>query len=252
MATAAPAGIGHNLPPEEKAAAEFDARVAEISAAANEWIKRAPEIRTDDEAQRCRDFLAQLAAEIKAAEDARAKFKAPYLAAADAVQVRFKAIVARCQKGVDLLKPRMNAWLFKLAAEKEAREKEAREAAEKAQAEAAAKAAAAVQAAATGKGDIVGAAVEADEAAAAAEKAQRDARRAEKERPKVAGNYAPRSISLRKTWRAEITDYELALQHFKGTATVKDAVQAAADAAVRAVKDTMPIPGVTVKVTESI
>lgn len=245
-------GIGHNLPPEEKDAQQFDARVTDISNAANEWLRRAPEIRTDDEAQRCRDFLAQLAAEIKAAEAARTKHKAPYRAAADAVETRFKGIVGRCQKGVDLLSPRMTAWLQKLDAERKERERVAREAADKAKADAEQAAADAAKVAAEAKGDIVGAAVAADEAAAAAVKAERDAKRVEKERPKVAGNFAPRAMSLRTTWSAEIEDYDKALAHFAQMPSVRDAVQQAANAAARVLKGTQPIPGCKQVSTQSV
>lgn len=220
-------GPGHNLPPIE----EIRQRTDDLIAAADEWLRKVPEIGDDDTAGKASDFLDQLRAEFKAAEAERKAEKQPHADAAKAVDEAYKPIKTRLEKAAEAIKKLLTPWLAKKqAAEDEARrrrEEEARKAEEEARrkAEEAAKA------------KSIDAEIEAEEAA---ERASAAAKAAEREaNAKVKGDFG-RTVALRTTYRGVIEDHNKALAVYATDPLIVEALEKAIGRDIRAGKRVIP------------
>ena len=244
-------GMGDNNPPDttpfelrprETDSPELTAekrRVLELIEAANAWIASVPEITTEEAAAACEDFITQLRAEYKAADELRKIEKAPHDRAAAAVQATYVPILDYLTKCGEVLKPLKAGWLDRVAE----RQRQARILAEaealKAQQEAARLAAESAP--------TVEAMVARDQAAQRVEQAQRAAGTAAIAKPQVTGALTGRASGFRTHWSAEIVDIGKALLHYQHHPAVRAAVQQAADQDARTYKDALAVPGVKAK-----
>ncbi|NFV80048.1 hypothetical protein [Magnetospirillum aberrantis] len=234
--TDTPPPRGHNLPPEE-------ARVNDLVAVANRWIKERSVLADQETADKCSAFLDQINLALKALEKQRKDEKQPHLDAAKAVDAKFKPLTDLLEKAKTLVKPLLTAWLQKLDREREAAARAAREEVARLAAEAARAAEEAQKAA-----DVIGATVEAEAAARAAEEAQKAAQRAEKAPTNLQSSMGARTKSLRTVWRARVTNHAAALWHFHKHPDVIATIERLASAEARAEaahnKGISTIPGV--------
>ena len=144
----------------------------------------------------------------KAADDARDIEKRPHMEAANAVQAKYKPILAKATTAKDVAKKAQATWLKKLRDEQAAI---ARKAAE--EAEAAAKAAIDAVQAANEAGDLSAR----EEAEAMVEQAKdliHDAKVAEKAKPQAKSQFGARAMGLRSIWTPTLTDGVLAMRHY--------------------------------------
>jgi hypothetical protein len=195
-------GIGDNLASADEATLdELKARTEALTDTANLWIEERPEIANEEEAEKAATFLAQLRAQFKKIEDERSRVKAPFLAAAKAVDDRYNPLKRPVEIAANLIKDKLGVWLKRKAAiaarerlEAEAKARREREAAD-----------AAARAAEQEGQDKIRAQVAAEEAAKRAEEAEAAAAKAQA--PVKVGNlYGGRSTSLRTHTVIEIVD----------------------------------------------
>ncbi len=200
----APATVGHNRPPEPTPIERASALVAN----ANLWLTTVEEINDADRAGRAQTFVNQLRenrddldaalkAERKPHDDAIGEIKKRYAPPQSLTGIALQKLLA-------LLKPWLDKEKQRLADEQRARQVEAEKTA--AEAEALRKAAATAA-------DPVEAELRARDAAKAAEQAARAANR-KPERPQIKSDLAPRAMSLRVTWHAEVVDETAALRAY--------------------------------------
>lgn len=236
-----PAPAGHNKPPTPFD--EFNTRVTALVANADRWVTERPKLADKATAELCQAALAQLTTTRKALDEQRRALKVPHEQAAKAVDTLWNPLLAKIDAAVSSLKPLLEAWLKserqRLQAERDAADAAAR----KLQAEADEKARLAEQ---SGKAsDKVAAIIAADQAITAQESVA-----AVPERAAVKGALATKATSLRTTWQVEVTDHDAALQHYRNSAAVVEAVAKSAAADVRAGMRT--IPGCRVFAVESL
>lgn len=210
-------------------------RVDVLSGTANAWLQQVKEITDAETATACEDFIAQVKAEIKAAEDERKKQKQPHMDAGAAVDEKFRPLQVTLKMIADLLSPLKTGWL-KREQERLKREAEEKEAA----------ALKALEEAETAKATApttIEEAVRAEQAQKKADEAVADADRAGKSKAQLKGAFTSRATSLRTYWSARIVDYRMALLHYGEHDEVKAVIQKLADADARTHKETMNIPG---------
>lgn len=235
--------MGHNLPDDGSFAA-IRVRIDALVRTADEWRGSVKEITDSETAQACDSYLAQVRAEIKAADADRKKLNAPHDQAIKANNERFRPLTSLLETCERLLSPLKAGWL---------KREQQRIAAERAEAEA--KALAAMQAEedaarAVAKADSVAAVVAADEAQRKAKEAMATLAAAERARPQVKGDLAARSSGLRQYWFAVVTDWDKAVAHYSEDPKVREAVQSLANAEARASHEKMAVAGAVAKMEE--
>lgn len=254
--TPKPAGatIGHNKPPvEEEAKAafrealltgrpDFEAKLDQFASAAD----RAKV--TDDETYgRAGEFIKHLRAARKHVESAHVAAKQPYLTAGRVVDAEKNALIARLDTAAAKVQPQMNAWAAKKEAEARAeRERiaaEQRRLAEQAAAAERERIAAereAKEAARAATNEAERAAAE--ERRAAAAEAAEEAMRAAALAPAAASRADPirsdggATVSTKQVWNSRVVDYKAAFRNVADDARVREAVDKAVAALVRAGK----------------
>lgn len=238
MTEAAPAPIGHNLPPEPVDLARE--RVDALIANANAWAERFAKIEDEETAASAADFLDQLDRQFQQYDAARREEKRPHDQAADAVQAKWTPLLGRlaaCKTVINLLHA---SWLRRkqerLDEQRRKEQQEAEEARQRAE-----QLARQAQTAQGGPGAL-NATIAAQEAAQAAERA-RKALAAVPERAQVRGNLGGRARSLRYTWKAAIVDWDAAYAHFRGHIQVQQLLLDLTNAAVRAKGGPRPADG---------
>lgn len=237
---ATPPPAGHNNPPT--AFDEFKAKVMALLQNADRWVTKRPKL-DKATAELCQAALAQLTATRKLVDGARRAAKIPHEEAAKAVDSQWNPLLLELDAAATALKPLLETWLRserdRLQAERDAADAAAR----KLKAEADEKARLAQQ---TGRAsDIVAATIAADQAITAQESVA-----AVPERAAVKGALASRATSLRTTWQVEVVDPDAALQHYRNSPAVIEAVAKSAAGDVRAGMRT--IPGCRVFAVESL
>ena len=193
-----PAPIGHNGAPEPTPFDAHQANVEDLIAEAKNWLDGEP-IATQGQADAVGVLLDSIRKASKDVDEQRKVEKKPHDDAGKAVQALWTPLLSKCDLAAATAKKALTPWLLKLQAEQEAAAKVAREAALQAQEEALK-----LQRAAQASNDLE-AAERAKTATKEAEKAGRVANKAEKAAPNATGG--ARSVGLRTTYRAEITDY---------------------------------------------
>lgn len=230
-------GIGHNADPNEQVFDGLKERTDALVAAAERALENHPEIGDEEIAGTYADFLTQLRAATKDIETERKAQKQPHIDAGKAVDEKFgglKRLLDICKAKIE---PIQTKWLQEVQRRQdEERRRKEREAYEAMQAEqeAAKKASEAGGIAAT---------VAAEEAAKKASEAVAEAEQAAKAKPQMRGQ--ERTVSLRTSWHARITDYDAALGHYRDHPKVRDLIEALASADARnPEKRITTIPGV--------
>lgn len=247
---------GDNLPPAE----DFDdlkQRSEDLAATANRWLTERGDITDEDMAGACSDFIEQVNGALKKIEAERKTVKQPHLDKAKAVDARYNPLKAPLEAVKKLLEPRLRAWLQKKEAARQAelrRQQEEAAAAERAAQEAQRKAELSAK---HGKGDVVGNAVAAEEAAKKAGEAQRQAKATAQDRARTKGDFGKRATALRVTHKAEVADPIKVLTWFYGHGTgeenraIFELAERLASARMRATKGAAEIPGARHKKVET-
>jgi len=227
--------IGHNQPPPFEALAD---RVEALIATADKWIAERPKIEDPEQAAKCKDFIDQLRAEQKAADEMRQRQKKPFLEAGRKVDARFKPLSDRLGAALNAIRPKMNMWLFE-------QERLRQEAAKRATEEAEAARIRALNAAAQQTtGNTVQDMLNVSQAQDEYQEKLAEAQRLAKSRASEKGQFGGRAMSLRPHRTVIITDYKKALRFYAENDKVRDIIQQLANADVRAGKT---VPGCEVK-----
>jgi hypothetical protein len=226
--------------------ADIEQRIGAFMAGADVWSER--DTLDDDLAARANDFITGARRLWKEADDARKAEKQPHLDAGRAVDESWAPLLARVEKIVALVKPKVEAFLrAKQEAQRKAEEEARRRQRE---AEAAARAAAADAAAA----QSASARIEAEERA---EAAQREAEIAEAQARANAGPARAESATglanrrgLKTERKAEIVSLAQALAHYRNHPEIEALILKLANAdlrhapSVRGKKQIPNIPGI--------
>lgn len=213
--------------------------------AAGEW-KRLKRIGSAAQSERLTDFVDGARKLHKAVDEARKAEKAPWDAGAQKVQDAFSPLLAKLKTVGDSMKAMQADWLAREQARIEAERRARAEEAARARAEAEREAA---QAAA--RGDI-SAQVDAEKAIKDAEKDQKAAARQAKARASSATG-GGRAMALRKIRSARIVNLRACFVRFQTDPAVVEALQRAANAAVRAgmSEDDAKLAGIDIVETET-
>ena len=197
-----PAPAGHNLPDKFDLIRE---QIDDLYTEAQHWLD-GEEIDNEQSAEAIGKLLKMLRDAGKEAKTAHDLDKAPHREAATAVDDRYRPLTSRVQLATDACKKALAPWLTKKEQAQEAEAARLREIADaEAQTARAARAAAA--------SDDLAARAAAEEATEEASRAERQATRAEKQRPTTKGG-SGRAVSLRTKRRPVLKDPVEAAQFF--------------------------------------
>jgi hypothetical protein len=206
--------------------AELSAHVAVFCDAAGKWLD-IKQVQNAEQSERLTDFVTGARGLFKRVDEARKEAKKPWDDLGQMVQDAYTPLTAKLDKLSKAMKAmqadwlsRENARIAKEKAEAEAKARAEREAAEKAAAEALA------------RNDISGQ-VEAEEALKAAQKAEKQAAKPVKAQAGSATG-GGRTMSLRKTKHARITNKRVCFAYFMDHPAVDELLERLATAAVRA------------------
>ena len=228
------AKAGSNLPtdPFERLQAE----IADKIASAERWMKDHPEAKSQTEADYATNLQREINALIKQADAMFTTEKAPHLAAAKAVDEKF-----RFRDGMKAVGTRLKSIFERFMVKKEAEER--RKAQEKYEAERRAT-------------ELARQEAEKARAKMMADDPIQALTTPEPELPELpiapapvkvqAGGGIGRAAGLKSVWVGQIEDIDAVFQHFKEVPTVIDALQKLVDATVRTHKGAAKIPGVKV------
>ena len=195
---------GHNNPPEPSPFEAASASVDELLVEAKNWLDGSS-VATQEEADAIGRITAMARAATKKLDTLRVEEKRPHDDAARAVQERFKPILARCDLIIDACKKSLTPFLAKLEAEKREAERIARAKADEARK-------AAEDAIRASQATDIEAREQAEAMLANAKRLEASATRAENDKAKA--STGGRAMSLRTTYRAELTDDRLAARHY--------------------------------------
>lgn len=242
MPDGSPAPAGHNNPPafDPEVLSALSAKTEEFLEVTQKWLEL-DKIETEEHAGQVTDQIDGLRGLFKKVDTARKDAKRPHDEAGKAVQAAFSPVLEKLKRAADALKPKLAAFAAAKAAREAEEQRKAQEEADRKAAEAEA-----ARKAAEESGNI-GAQVDAEEAAKAAEAAQKDAARPTKSNVKSATG-AGRTMSLREVKEVEVTNINVLFMHYKEREEVAELLKRLATADVRA-KDydpEKPIPGVKV------
>lgn len=240
--------IGGNSPPayDPDILAQFEATASDFLRVTQQWLSLEA-IETEAHASQVTDQIDGLRGLWRQVDAARKEAKKPHDDAGRAVQSAFNPLLTKLQKAADALKPKLAAY----ASAKARREGEAKREAE-AEAQRQAEAAKEAFRQAEAAGDI-GAQVEAEEAAKAAEKAQKNASRKTNTSVKPASG-AGRTMSLRKIKEVEITNINVLFMALRDAPEVHETLRRIATQRVRAAGYDKgdPLPGIKVNIREGV
>ena len=223
--------IGHNIRPLDLARERVDA----LTAVANEWLAKVPEIMDEPTAKRADDFLTQIQAELKKLGVAEKAEKNPLRNRIAEIGLAYAPLTFALNTVKNLLSPKIAAWLRRKQVALEAEKVKQREEAARLAREAAAMVATRQQ--------TVEQTIHAQEMAEAAEEAAKRAA-APVERAQVRGDYSGRARSVRTLWRAEIIDQLLVYVYYAEHPDVIETLQRLVNAeAPAAHKEKREIPG---------
>lgn len=192
--------MGANNPPTPFD--ECERKVIDLFDEAKNFLDGEP-IATQDMADSVSKLLDMIRKAKKEADEHRVAEKKPHDLAAAAVQEKWKPLLTRCDLAADAAKKALTPYLEAVEAEKRAKAEAARREAED-------KARAAQEAMRASRDDLA-AREEAEALLADAKKAEAAASRAEKD--KAQGKGGARAVSLRTSYRAEVTDYRALAAH---------------------------------------
>ena len=222
---------GHNRPPiEVEARAAFDAvldgkegfrqRVTDLIAASSRAVAT-----DEDSAGRCGELVKQIRAAKKFIEDAHAQTKAPYLAAGRAIDAAKNELTPGLEAAQRTVEGKQTTFLRDQQARREAEARRAREAEE-----------------ARRREEVERLAAERS-ADAPDETPPPPPVAVEPERHIIRGDFGA-AVSGQKVWYSQVEDYEIAFIHVANNEKVREAIDKAVAAAVRAGE--REIPGVRI------
>lgn len=203
--TAALATIGHNNPPEPTPYEAISLHVADLLETATGFLDGEP-VTTQAVADEIGRLLDEARQAAKAAEEQRKVEAKPHDDAKAAVQALWKPVAAKCDLIASTAKRALAPFLAAEQAKQDAIAKAAREAADE-------KARLAQEALRAINVTDLAAREQAECLLKDADRANKDANRAERGKAMVAGG--ARSVSLRSVWTPELTDAVAALKHYK-------------------------------------
>ena len=190
------ATIGHNQPP----ATPFDecqSRIGDLYMEAKNWLD-GEAVETQEQADALSKLLDDIRKAGKEADEHRKVEKKPHDDAAKAVQAKWKPLLDDCERAADAAKKALTPFLQAQEAERRAKAEAARREAEETMR-------AAQEALRASIGVNLESRQNAEELLSEAKRAEAAAARAEKDKAKATGG--ARAVSLRTTYRAEVTDY---------------------------------------------
>lgn len=223
-------GIGHNSDQFTK----DKERVEELTATANLWLEKVPEIKSQEQAGKADDFRKQLRAMKKAVEDDRKLETDPLEQEKKKIKARYDALHPFLDVAFTKMGELITPWMEKLEAEKKEAERIAREKADQAAMKAEAAARKAEEA------NNVEASVDADLARQEAEAAAKDAEKISKVKPGIRGENSSRSTSFRTSWVAEVNDIRSAAAYYQEDPGLIEALEKLASADARGGKRKIP------------
>ena len=194
--------IGGNRPPSPFDAVK--AHVEDIYTEAKHWLDGGA-LSSQEQADQVSVLLDMARKGFKAADEARKTEAKPFDDGKAEVQARYKPILTMAENAANGCKAALAPWLRRLDDEKRAAAEAARKAADE-------KAAAAAEAARSAQANDLEAREAADALIAEAQRADKAANRAEKD--KAAGVGGERAVTLRSYWTGEVTDLREALRHY--------------------------------------
>jgi hypothetical protein len=209
--------VGHNQPPEPTPIE----RGAELVANCNRWSAEVPKISDAEQAGRAQAFVDQLRLTTADVEAEWKKEREPFDQEIVLLRVKYRDPLLMLGIALDKMKALTTDWLDREKA------RISRETAERKRLAAEAEVAARL---AREQAARSGATVEAEAAALQAEdeaEALRAAALKPVARPQIRGEFSPRAMSLRVSWRAVITDEQKALKHFAKHPAIRAAALAA-------------------------
>lgn len=210
MATIAePAPIGHNNPPEPTPLEQAREALSLLDVEASAWFDGTP-IENERQAEDVARLLDAARKAEKQFDGHRKAEKQPHDDAAKAVDAAWKPVITDAKRIVEIAKAAQTTWLIKLDNEKRAREEAARKEAE-------AKAAEARRLAEQNDGSLTAAKAR-DAAIEEAKRAEAIAARAAHDKAKAKGAGMTRAIGLRTTWRSEVQEHRVLLNHIAKSA----------------------------------
>jgi hypothetical protein len=194
--------IGHNNPPSHEA---IGLHIDDLYDEAKGFLD-GEAIANQGQADAVADLMDKLRKARRDADSFRAEEKRPHDEAAKAVQVKYKPLLDKCDRGVEACRSALSPWLRQIEAERAEEARLARLAADARATEARDKLADPANLAAR---------EEAETLLADAKRADRVASRAEKARPQASGE--GRAIGLRTYYEPELIDAKAALRHYMAT-----------------------------------
>lgn len=230
-------GPGHNNPPPEMTPFEKATNVIDgLYTEAEGWLDGEP-IDNQGMADGVSELLNLLRDAKKRADDARKAEAKPFDDGKKEVQARYKPLLDKADRAASVCKKALVPWLQKLEEGKRAREFAAREEADQLRREA-------EEAVAMASPDNLALKADAEDRIEAAKEAEKVAARAAKDKAGASGGIG-RAVTLRTSYRGEITDATAVAKHYWLTnrAEVMAFFQTLVDADVRAKR---PVPGVTI------
>lgn len=219
-------GLGHNHPPGPVVPPDLLAKVEDFSTTAGLWLD-VKEISTQEQAEKCTDFLGGAKTLWNQIDAARKEQKKPHDDAAKAVQDVFRKPLDTIDFAIKRVGQIQTLWLKAEKAREQDRKRQEQLAARKAQEDADR-----LAREAEARNDVAGIA----EAEAARKEADKAAKAAEKPAAVRAGSATggARTVSLRTTYRCEVEHRGPALAHFRDHAEVIALIERLASAEVRA------------------
>lgn len=196
--------IGHNQPPEPTAIERARELVSQIEMEASAWFDGA-DIENDAQADEVSRIIDAARKAAKQFDADRKDEKQPHMDAAKEVDAAWKPLLDGANRIVEVAKGTLTPWLL-------AKEKAKREAEEAARLEAERAAEEARRLAEENDGSLAAAKAR-DEAIEIARQAEADAAKAAREKAGAKGAGMARTVSLRTTWRATVTDRRALLNH---------------------------------------
>jgi hypothetical protein len=208
MATARDAVIGDNNPPEPTAIEVAREALGDLELEAGNWFDGA-EVENQAQADEVSRIIDAARKAGKKFDGERKTAKQPHMDAAKAVDAAWKPLVDGAERVAEVGKAALTPYLM-------AQEKAKREAERIEREKAEAVAAEARRLAAEADGSLAAAKAR-DEAIEATKAAEAAAARAERERAGAKGSGMARTVSLRTTYRANVTDRRALLNHIAKT-----------------------------------
>lgn len=239
-----PPGMGHNQPPEADALA---IRVDALVDNADLWAQKKPKITDEDSAKRCDDFIKQLTDEAAHVETERTKLTVPLNEQLNTINGRFRPFKQKIEASLKVLRLLRSRWLEHLdKKQEEERARSAKEAEEKKRKEEEAR-----RVLETAETPTASQIIAADKARTESLAAQQTAANAQRAKPQVKGDFAPKATGFRTHWSCEIENAKEALIFLHQDPTILEALQNVGNRLAREQHEQLAVPGLKIVKTRA-